>query len=557
MTVLPAAIGLPPNIPRFRDGQLEAALDIVASTNRFSCLSAAPGFGKSACYVAIAKLLDVRTLILTGTKNLQKQLLGDFSSIGLREIKGQGNYRCVALDKGGVLEGYGVVGATCSDGPCHAGVQCHMRRGKGCLFYDDVNRAKDADLVVSNYAYHLANGRYGDPGVLGEFGLLICDEAHASVDRVTDFSAVELNGQEVQRLLGDTLPPIDEGVDVWAAWARDAAHKAKRKADQLRLSLKQRPANRQQLTKELLRLTALERDLTEMARAKAWRRTEQASKQVDMPGEMSDWIAYKTAKGARFTPIWSHQYAEELLFRGVKKVVLSSGTLMPSIVDRLGIPRDQFDWHEVKSSFDPKRRPIIYIPTTRVDNRMVEGQKRLLVNAIDRIVGARLDRKGIIPSVSYDRANEIIARSRFGGRAERREDVVMVTHERGKVQEALEKFKRAKAPCVLVSPALVEGIDLIYDMCRYIILPKVPFASSTDPLFKARCKADPKYRFECAALLMVQTMFRGMRAADDWCEILVLDEHYGYLRFKTEWPGYVRAAWQESSSVPPPLKVAA
>lgn len=554
--IAPAALGLPARFSKFRPDQLSTALDIASSEKRFSCLSASPGSGKSLLYMTISRLLDARTLVLTATKGLQNQVLADFKAIGAVDVRGLSNYRCVALDPGNVLHGYGAVGSSCKDGPCKVGIHCSLRQ-RGCRYYDVINDALTKEIVIGNYAHHLSIGRYGDPETLGKFDLLVLDEGHKAPDCLTDVCAVELSAAELKSLLDESLPPVDEGIDVWASWARETAHKAKRKADAVRFTLKQRPYDRQQLTKHLLRLTALEHELMEMARARAWKRTEQASKQVEVPGEVGDWIAYKTPKGAKFAPIWSHQYSEELLFRGIPKVVLSSGTLMPSIVQRLGLPENQWDWHEVKSSFDPARRPIIYIPTTRVDNKMVEGQKRMLVNAIDRIVGGRLDRKGIIPSVSYDRANEIIARSKYGDKAKSKDDRVMFTHERGGIQAALEKFKRAKAPCVLVSPVLTEGIDLIYDMARYAIMPKVPFASVADPLFKARCKQDPNYRFECAALLMVQTSFRGMRASDDWFEVLILDEHFGYLRWKTSWPAYYRAAWRETSTVPPPLKAAA
>lgn len=555
--ILPVSLGLPARFQRYRPGQLEAAIDIVASDKRISAVSAPTGSGKSGLTITIANLLDSRTLYLTATKNLQRQVTDEFKSIGLLDIRGQANYRCVALDKGGYLEGFGVPGSSCLEGPCRVGVHCHLRN-RGCTYYDSVKAAREARIVVTNYAFWLSLGRHGDPETLGKFDLLICDEAHDSAEWLTDFCAVELDGAEVQKLIGESLPPVDEGVDVWSAWARENGHKAKRKAEGLRLLLKQRPANRQQLTKELLRLSALERDLAEMARAKSWRRTEQASKQVEVPGEMSDWIAYRTAKGARFTPVWSHQYAEELLFRSIPKIVLSSGTLLPSIVNRLGIQSDQYDWHEVKSSFDPARRPLIYIPTTRVDQRMVEGQKRMWINRIDQILSTRLDRKVLIHSVSYARAVEIYERSRYGKKASTDAGDVMLLHSSSReTHDLVQRFKNAKAPCVLVSPAMTEGVDFPDNEVRCIILAKVPFASSADPLFKQRCKQDPNYRFECAAQTIIQMAGRGMRAASDWVECFIADDHFSYLRSKTSWPSWFSASWRQYETVPPPLKVAA
>lgn len=493
---------------------------------------------------------DARMLYLTGTKHLQRQVISEFSSIGLVEIKGQSNYRCVALDRGGILEGYGTPGSSCLEGPCRAGVFCSLRREGGCTYYDAVAVARSARLVISNYAYWLSLARHSDPTTLGEFDIIVMDEAHSAPEWLTDFCAVELDKAEIKALLNMTLPPIDEGVDVWASWAREAASTAKTKGDKLRVLLKESRVlgiDRRATTKTMLRLVRVERDLAEMAKAKSWRRTEDASKKVEVPGTTNDWIAYETPKGARFSPVWAHQYAEEYLFRGCKKVVLSSGTLMPSVPARLGIAARDTSWHEVKSAFDPKYRPVIYIPTTRVDMRMIEGQKRMWINRIDEILAARLDRKTLIHSVSYARAEEIKQRSRYGA--------LMLTHTSRTTAETIAKFKKAEPPCILVSPAVTEGVDFPDDEVRLQILCKVPFASSQDPLFKARCKADPNYRFECAALLIIQMCGRGMRSAADRVESIVVDDHFSYMRGRVKWPNWFRAAWRWAEKVPPPLRL--
>jgi len=546
--LLPVYLGLPPKFSNFRAQQLDKALDIWTSDKRFQALDASPGTGKSLLYMAVAKLEGEgkRTLILTATKGLQRQVTADFSASGLREIKGQSNYRCVALDVGGVLEGYGAPGSTCAEGPCKVGVRCHLRDG-GCTYFDEIKYARESPIVIDNYAHWMALGKYSDPTTLGEFDMLVLDECHEAPDWLTDFASVDLSAAEVKKLLNEELPALDVGVDTWASWARRAAFVASARQRQLRGEMKEcGRAHKQQYTKQLLRLSALERDLTQMGQAREWRRTDDATKQVDVPGGVTDWIAYETPKGAKFTPVWAHQYAEQYLFRGIKKIVLSSGTLMPSLLKRLGIDPSKCDWHTVSSSFDPKRRPVYYWPATRVDQKMTEGQRRLWMNVNDVIVGERLDVKGIIHSVSYDRAYEIKRRSKYGD--------VMLTHGRDNLREVVEEFRRAKPPCVLVSPSVTQGWDFPGDACRYIVIPKVPFASATDPLFKARCQADKNHRFECAALVIIQESLRGMRSAEDWLEVFITDEHFGYMRSKLEWMSWFKAAWKQIDSMPVSLK---
>lgn len=546
--VLPSQLGMPPKFEAYRDHQLQTALDIASSDKRFSCLSAPTGTGKSPLLLTVARLLNARTLVLTATKNLQNQLNSDFSSL-IKDIRGQQNYPCVALERGGILEGYGQPGASCSDGPCKVGVFCWLKKAGGCGYYDAIAAASQAKIVVTNYALWLSLARHSDPTLLGHFDLLIADESHNAPSVLTDFCAVELNRDEIRTLLNLKLPPVDEGIEVWSAWARDTAHTASLRINQLRDQLKSSYQDRRALTKQLLRLSSIHRDLEEMAAAGTWKRTDSATSRVKLAGEGCDWIAFETDKGAKFSPIWAHAYSEQYLFRGIKKVVLSSGTLLPSIKKRLGIDEAECDWHEVPSAFDPKRRPIIYVPTVKMDARAVEGQHRLWARRTDEIIEPRLDRKTLIHSVSYARADEIKQRSKFGR--------YMLTHDSRSAKQAIERFKRAKPPCILVSPAMVEGVDFPDEELRCIIVPKVPFASAvSDPVFKARCKQDPNYRFECAALLIVQMIGRGMRSVDDWMEAFITDDHFGYLRWKVNWMQWFKAAWREESRVPPPLQLA-
>jgi ATP-dependent DNA helicase DinG len=542
--LLPKALGLPTKFTEFRPHQAEIAVDIAASEARFSCLSMPTGGGKSLVYMTIAQILDARALVLVGTKGLQGQIATDFNDLDLTDIKGQSNYRCLAVNFGGELESYGTPGTTCNEGPCKASIKCSLKHS-GCTYYDTVREAAKSRVVISNYAYWLTVGRHADPMTLGKFDLLILDEAHTAPDWLADGCTVKLDRQEVRALLSMDLPPIDEGVAVWSSWAKEAAVIASAKWDQLKDQTTSSRIDRKRLVKQLLQVGSLMRDLDELALAHAWRAGEGPQRDVRLPGLHVDWVAQHTDKGAKFTPVWAHPYAEEYLFRGIPKVVLSSATLTPSITKYLGINPTTSDWHESKASFDHRRRPIIYIPTTRIDNRATEGQVRVWVNRIDKIVEGRQDRKGIIASVSYARAEEILKRSRF--------KELMVGHTSRTTRDVVAAFKQSSAPKVLVSPAMVEGYDFPGDQCRYIIIAKIPFSDGRDPVEKARRKSDKEWASYTTALTLVQTCGRGMRAEDDLCEIFIIDDHWVWYKSTTEFPQWFRKAWREVPVVPKAL----
>lgn len=553
----PADIGLPPQFTAFRPGQEEAAIAIACGATRFDLVSMPTGSGKSIIYMAVANLVDGRALVVTGTKGLQAQLLADYGEIGLTDIRGQNNYRCVAVDVGGALAEYGTPGTPCSEGPCHAGVYCSMKPRRdgesthdaGCEYYDAVAAARDARLVVTNYSYLMTSNRYAEPDPLGKFDLLILDEAHTAPDVLAAFCAIELDRAEVKSLLGVGLPPIEEDTDNWVAWAnealticRDRFAAAKGELG----SITTASTDRRKSSKLVQRLTELGRKLRDLASAHTWKRAEPSDPAVIVAGAGTDWVAEPThdGKGCVFAPVWAHAYAEMCLFARTPKVVLVSALLRPAIARYLGISPTDMTYREFPSTFDPARRPFIHVPTTRVDRHMSEGQIRQWVNRIDQIIGGRLDRKGIVHTRSYDRARAIIERSKYSS--------IMLTHTTRTTREQIERFKLAKAPCVLVSPSVEEGVDFMYDLCRYQILAKVPFIDGRSRLIRARVQSDKTYSYYLTVLAITQQVGRGMRAQDDLCESFIVDDNIAWFwkAAKSMFPFWFKQAWRVEQQVP-------
>ncbi len=548
----PADLGLPAKFRAYRRGQFEVALAAATSDKRFVLLSSPTGSGKSLIYMTAAQLTDARALILTSTKGLQQQLTADFGAIGLTDIRGQNNYRCLAVEPGAELEAYGPASHSpvmCDEGPCHIGVRCPLKRdaqgnGGGCPYEDAVVAARQARLVVTNYAYWMATGRFADPTTLGEFDLLVLDEAHAAPDELADFCAVRLDREEVRALIGMALPPLDEGTDAWTTWATQALTECRRRYQEARKELGSIGVDRRRTGRLLKRLTDLGRGLKELAAAHAWRRADPSDPDVWMPGVQTDWVAEPTATGALFSPVWAHAYAEEFLFRGIPKVVMVSAVLQRAVARYLGVDDGEVDYREFPSTFDPKRRPLIYVPTTTVDRRMTEGQVRIWLNRIDAIIDRRLDRKGIIHTRSYERARIIAERSRH-----RR---LMLTHNSRGTRAVVEQFKRSAAPRILVSPSIEEGYDFPMDECRYQIIAKVPFVDSRSLVIRARAKSDKTYLNYLTALSIIQQVGRGMRAESDMCETFIVDDHISWFwpAAKKLLPSWFRAAWRKDATVP-------
>ena len=120
---------------------------------------------------------------------------------------------------------------------------------------------------------------------------------------------------------------------------------------------------------------------------------------------------------------------------------------------------------------------------------------------------------------------------------------------------AVKNFKNAPSPAVMVSPSLVAGWDFPAEDCRYIIIGKVPYPDIRAPVLKARQKLDKDWAAYQAMMTLVQSSGRGVRAATDWCETLVIDDDWVWfwMKYRNFAPRWFADAVRFDSYLPQPL----
>ena len=539
--MIPTDIGLPTKFTSWRSAQFEAAVNIAANNKRFVLESMPTGAGKSIIYMAVAKLLEARTLVLTANKGLQQQLLADFGGIGLTDIRGQGNYQCRALSHRKGFHG-------CDQGPCHFGRECEYKPRydrvyqPGCEFYDQVARARKARLVVTNYSFWMSANRYmgGGSNLLGQFDLLVLDEAHDAADKLAEFCVVHLDKSECEEFLDAGLPPVEDGTDAWVSWAMMHHARLLGQIEHAKMFMGDD-------IETIKRMTDLATSLEFMKSAHTWKKGEPSDPEVTIPGLSSDWVGEKAADGksATFSPVWAHGYAERWIFSNIKRVVLVSATIMPQTARYLGIGEKEFEYHEHPSGFHPDRRPVYFVPCASIGRKSTDVELRAQMVKVDQIISARLDRKGIIHTHSYDRAYQVRMSSQYKQH--------MVWHRRGEVQQAVEKYKAAGSGNYLISPSVEQGFDFPYAECEFQIVAKVPFPDTRSAVMKARIRSDKKYQNYLTAMSLIQMCGRGMRAEDDKCETFVLDDniYWFHAAAKGTLPKWFRAAIRMVKQLPP------
>lgn len=525
--------------PGWRKGQRKMVLDILMSDKRFVAAAMPVGGGKSLAYITAALLNGGRTAVLTASKGLQDQIHEDFAALGLHDVRGRSNYLCRAFTTG--APGETMISCDDAAGLCPS---------VACGYKDAIHQARDPQtaIVSTNFSAWIYQHKYSQG--FGNFDLLIVDEAHGILEEMTSALAVELSCWDLYNWLRLRPPAGDRNV---AAWAR-LAQLAKPKADDL-LDQARQDADSHKTKDTIRRLRMAKRvaqAIGEMSQMdpQSWVLTQSRSQS----NQGAQDTGTKGADVWRFEPVWPDSPTlERYLWCGAKKVVLTSATIVRKTLHMLGLTTagesPDCDWFSYPYQFDYGRSPVYIVPCARMSHRNRDQGDEALVNDLRPILARRSDRKGIIHCHSFARRDLIV--SRLGGRFQ------FIVHGSGDSQSAVREFSRAGAGAILLSPSVTTGYNFAHDAARYQVICKVPFPNTQDPALQARKAVDPEYIMYLAAQALEQIVGRPMRADDDWCETIILDDNIRWFLKKyrhlfDSW-FFRLLRWVDYDPGPPPL----
>lgn len=459
---------------------------MITSQKRAVAVSAPTGFGKSPVYVAAALLSKRPTCIVTESRGLQTQLMTEFESCGMVDIRGRRNYQCDMKEDMTCEEGYAA--------------RCPYKGTVGCPSSQAEMRAATSSLVVTNYDKWTAARKYGQG--MNHFQQVIFDEGHTCPEALSRAMQVILNHKEIEQNLKLDFPKEDADEfwrwKPWASHARAIAEVAQIAA----LARLQGPGEpKAAWIRHYTHMRNLTRRLATIALAND-----------------KEWVVEEVKEGYQFDPVRPGRYSESTLLLRVPKIIVVSATLRPKTMYMIGLGKDNFEFKEFDSDFDRKRCPIYYVPTMRVDKR--NPDLRMLFVRLDQIAAKRRDRKGIIQTVSYQRQEDVRAGSRFWES--------MYLNPKGEAPtEMIDAYRAGPPGSILVSPSVGTGYDFPGSQCEFNILCKIPFEPPS-VILRAREADDPEYRGYKAMQKMVQIFGRGMRSKTDRCENFIGDDHLSW-----------------------------
>jgi len=504
----PQELGMP--FDDWRPGQRSAIRTGLHSKRRHVVIQSPTGTGKSTIAAGLTRMAPgERTAILTATTGLQIQYEQTFPF--LTNIWGQRRYSCLAA-RDELRHCFGknmpIERVMCDRGPCRSGEKCSLK-DRGCLYFDKVREAVASNAVLTNYPYWLAMRRYSRG--LGHVRRLVADEAHALPEGLMDACTITIDmTANPQRNLPTTI-------DGWKDWAER----------HLRMLAPIPTDDTRDITQPKSRIAGALEDMAHMDDTWVWQR-------------MSDVLVFAPTEPRRL-----RSYFEDA--KTVDQIVYLSATITPQTLGLLGIDPQDVEFVAMKSPFAIAKRPVYLLQTCRVDFRSMRDPvtANYWVARMDQVIGQRLDRKGIIHTVSYDRARFVLDHSEHKRK--------MIAPQRASdLPAALDQFRQMDAPAIFVSPSVTTGWDFPYRDAEYQIISKLPFPDTTSAIMKARMKATPGYGESLVAQTIQQTAGRIVRASDDQGETFIMDDHARWFipKYRALFAGYFQDAVQSVDSLP-------
>ena len=470
----------------------------------------------------------------------------------------------------------------CMGSRCPMVTECFVERSR--------EAANDVDVIVTNHSF-MAIDAFEGRQMLPEHELLVVDEAHELVDRVTSTITDELTASMVStaarraaKLSERTDDVEDAGVLLQDVLAGLPEGRLPGVSDSLRLALERVRDTTSRVQSDLKPQPGIEADgARQVARAAIDEINENAARILEQRELDVVWVTHDQRRGTvlRVAPMSVAGLVRERIFTE-RTVVLTSATLelggsFDALAGTIGLRGDGAPaWQglDVGSPFDYPRQAIAYVakhlPAPGRDGASPQSLDE--IEALVRAAGGRT--LGLFSSMrgAQNAAEEL--RGRF---AEDGTEIDILCQGDDQITTLVRQFAREPSTCLFGTLTLWQGVDVPGSSCQLVIIDRIPFPRPDDPLASARSEAIARMggngfmavSATHAALRLAQGAGRLIRRGDDRGVVAILDSrmmtarYAGFLQRSLPpfWPTtdreMVMAALTRLDEIaPPPLPVA-
>ncbi|WP_374985503.1 ATP-dependent DNA helicase [Streptomyces fradiae] len=432
---------------------------------------------------------------------------------------------------------------------CAYGAECFAEAAR--------ERAKLAEVVVTNHALLAIDAIEGAP-VLPQHEVLIVDEAHELVSRVTGVATGELTPGQVNRAVRRAAKLVDEKAADQLQTAAEGFEKL------MELAL---PGRLEEVPEDLAYALMALRDAARTVitalggnRDRSAQDEDAVRKQAMAAVENVHAVAERIANGSEYDVVWYERHdrfgaslrvaplsvsglLREKLFAD-RSVVLTSATLklggdFNGVGASLGLAPEGVEgedlpvWKgiDVGSPFDYPKQGILYV-ARHLATPGREGSRTDMMDELAELIEAAGGRTlGLFSSMRAAQAAAEELRGRL--------DKPVLLQGEDTLGELIKTFAADAETCLFGTLSLWQGVDVPGPNCQLVVMDRIPFPRPDDPLMSARQKAVEEaggngfmaVAATHAALLMAQGAGRLVRATGDRGVVAVLDPRLANARY--------------------------
>lgn len=523
------------------------------------------GVGKTFVACAVSDAVG-RAYLLTSTLQLQNQYEKSWDRIV--NLKGRGNYQC------NVNPNFQVDSAPCLASPKLL-KQCMSQ--STCEYYTQKAKALRSPAMITNpvyflYSTHCGFGKAPEDNPWVPRDIIVMDEAHNMEAALISFaqstvdpaklhsehgvkcqhitfngglqhdyqalqmilSAAELRAEEYAEKLKEEFPENQQGelfnASEWAKGFNDKAAERVRKLNSKIYSL-------DKSIQPLKIFFNTHSDMNELKRR--WLMTRDAD-----------------ANTLQLAPLYGDFLFDIYIKKMAKKFVFLSATLgtKEQFCRELGIPEKRCLYIETDTPFPPERSPILIMPQLKMGYKDLQETLPKIGPIIEGILDEHKGQRGIIHSATYKLAEELYNRVQAPYRKRfimRDMEVLAEQHggtgnrypKRYNNEDLLRLHEQGTIPgSVLVSPSMMEGVDLYDDLSEFQVILKMPWASLADARIKRKSELDPDWYTNKVWVHIMQASGRSTRHEEDESITYILDKSFPFFydKWKHRLPGWFK-----------------
>jgi len=512
-------------IRKEQEEAIKFAIDAYESGKKYVILELGTGVGKSATGITIARYMEVHAptiknvegepltgaYVVTTQKILQQQYMKDFGpSCGhslVKTIKSAANYQCTFYSDQTCAESKRILANL---GKQLSGTEFQKQCKNHCPYSLEKQEFIDSPIAITNFPYILAESMYA--GKLEPRALLIVDEAHNTETELGKFIEVTFSEKFARDVL-KCKPPRSESQSAVFEWVSKVYKRVLyKKFTEIEKAMAKLSGDVEGYGVYSKQYEIMDKHMCKIDRFLEVYKPQNWIMNVVQPGFENK----RAGKKFEFKPIDVSPYSYDNFFRLGGRILMMSATIVDKDVfcESLGINQVDMAYLSIPSPFPIENRPVHFLPVGSMSKNNIDQTLPVVAETVRMLLERHPKEKGIIHCTNFKVAKYI---------QENVSSPRIMLHDSLNREEVLKLHINSQDPTVLLSPSMMEGVDLHDDLSRFQIICKIPFPYLGDMVTKKRMEKNKTWYPYMTAKSVIQSLGRSIRNEKDHAVSYILD----------------------------------